>query len=92
MLKVDQASIDRMESSYPGIAEQIHHFDTAELPSCPHCESSDSATVQVGVVQRATNIAAATTKFRLVPNGPKPGPYFCNDCKRYFGGTQNGKI
>jgi hypothetical protein len=88
MLKVDQASIDRMESSYAGIAEQIRHFDTAELPSCPHCNSSDTASMQVGLVQRAMNIAAATTKFHLIPNGPKPGHYFCNDCKRCFGGTQ----
>jgi hypothetical protein len=88
MLKVDQATIDRMERSYPGITEQIHHFDTAGLPACPHCNSSNTASVQIGLVQRAINIAAATTKFRLIPNESKPGPYFCNDCKRYFGNTR----
>jgi hypothetical protein len=31
------------------------------------------------------NTAAATTKFKLIPNGPKRGKYFCNVCKQYFG-------
>jgi hypothetical protein len=85
MLKVDQITIDRMEKSYSGIAVQISEFEAAELPHCSHCESANTADVQVGLIQRTINLTAATTKFRLVPNGPKPGRYFCNDCNQYFG-------
>lgn len=56
----------------------------ADLPPCPDCGSEDTASVQIGVIQRTMNIAAATTKFKLIPNGPKPGPYFCNACDRFF--------
>jgi len=39
----------------------------------------------MGVVGYSMNTAAATTKFKLIPNGPKRGKYFCNVCKQYFG-------
>jgi hypothetical protein len=84
MLKVDQSRIDRMESSYPGIAAQIRRFDAAKLPPCSHCGSPHTADVQVGVIGRTINLAVATTKFRLIANGPKPGSHFCNQCKRFF--------
>ena len=73
-----------METSYPGIREQIFRFDAAELPVCPDCNSPDTASVQVGVIGRTINLCAATSKFHLIPNGPKPGEFFCNSCRKYF--------
>src|SRR5215216_3356056 len=74
-----------LEDNYPDITEQIRRFAEAELPSCPHCGSEDTASVQVGMVGRAVTIAAATTKVKLVPNAKdKLGIYFCNACKKYF--------
>ena len=84
MLKFSNARLKRMDQDYPGILKQIVAFDAAELPRCPHCDDADTADVQVGVVQRAINISAATTKFKLIPNGPKQGDYFCNGCERFF--------
>jgi len=85
MLKVNKETLDHMESQHEGIIEQIMRFENAVLPSCPHCQSENTADVQVGVVGRTIYILSATTKFRLIPNGPKPGKYYCHDCGKYFG-------
>jgi hypothetical protein len=74
-----------LENRYPGITESILRFERAELPACPRCGSQDTANVQVGLIGRTIDIAAATTKFKLIPNGPKPGAYFCNACGEFFG-------
>lgn len=84
MLKVDRKTLDEMEKQRPGVIEQIMRFENAQLPSCPHCGSDDTADVQIGVIGRTINIASATSKFKLIPNAPKPGDYFCNQCKKYF--------
>jgi hypothetical protein len=94
VLKVNDKTIDRMEEQHPGIKEQIFRFENAELPPCSHCGSEDTADVQVGIIGRTIYIASATSKFTLIPNGPKPGSYRCNSCKKYFGEEQddNGEI
>jgi len=84
MLKVDQKTLDRMESQYKGIVEIILRYEEDELPPCPRCKSEDTAYVSVGIVGRSINLAAATTKIKLIPNGPKRGKYFCNSCEKYF--------
>ena len=77
--------VNNMEEIHPGITEQIRRFVEAELPSCPHCGSEHTATVQVGVIGRAITIAASTTKVKLVLNAKdKLGLYFCNQCNKYF--------
>jgi hypothetical protein len=85
MLKVDQDTLAHMESQYPGIQEQIRRFDEAELPACPRCRSDSTADVQCGMIGRTINIATATTKIKLIPNGPGPGKFFCNACGEFFG-------
>jgi hypothetical protein len=85
MLRVDKETLDRMESQYEGIIEQIMGFENAVLPSCPHCQSDNIADVQAGVIGRAVYIAAAAAKFKLILNGPRPGKYYCNECGTYFG-------
>ena len=68
---------ENMEDSYPDITEQIRRFAEAELPSCPHCGSDNTASVQVGIIGRAITIAASTPKVKLVPNAKdKLGLYF----------------
>ena len=73
-----------MEEGYPGVKENINWFEKADLPRCSRCGSDDTATVQCGIIGRTINIVAATTKFHLLANGPKPGEYFCNACRKYF--------
>lgn len=89
MLKVNDKTINQMEEQHPGIKEQIFGFENAELPPCPLCGSEDTADVQVGIIGRTIYIASATSKFTLIPNGPKPGSYRCNSCKKYFGEDQD---
>jgi hypothetical protein len=84
MLKVDKKTLDRMEVNYPGIREQILSREEAVLPKCPQCGSTDTAKVEVGIIGRTIHIAAATSKFKLLPNGPVPGKYFCGKCAQYF--------
>lgn len=74
-----------IEDRYPGITEQIRHFEEMVLPACPHCGSADTASVQVGLIGRTMHIAGTTKKFKLVLNmKDKLGKYFCNQCKRFF--------
>ena len=73
------------EEQYPGITEQIRHFEEMVLPACPHCGSADTASVQVGLIGRTMYIAGKTKKFKLVLNmKDRLGKYFCNQCKRFF--------
>ena len=88
MLLVTAEEIQRMEERYPGISEQIHRFEQAELPSCTTCGSDDTSSVQCGVIGRTISISTATTKFKLIPNKPTTGPsvgdYYCRSCETNF--------
>lgn len=83
MLKMSASEIEMMEAEYPGIAKSIAAFEEETLPTCPRCQSNDTARVQVGVVGRSMHIAMATTKFKLVPNAAS-GHHFCNACSAHF--------
>lgn len=84
MLKIDKETLDHMEMQHPRITETIRHFEDAKLPACSLCGSTDTASVGCGVIGRTIYLASATTKFKLIPNGPRPGEYFCNTCEKYF--------
>ncbi len=84
MIKLSPESLEKLESQYPGILDSIRQQEVTPLPSCPHCFSEDTATVGVGCVGPSLALASATTRYRLIPNGPKPGSYYCNTCSRYF--------
>jgi hypothetical protein len=84
MLKIDKETLDQMEKSYPGLGETILHYEQAALPVCSRCGSKDTAAVGCGLVGRSMVVAAATTKFKLIPNGPPPGKHFCNTCNEFF--------
>lgn len=85
MLKIDKERLDHMEKQYPGIVEQILFREEATLPVCSRYGSENTAKVACGIIGRTIYIAAATTKFKLIPNGPKPGAYyFCNTCNEFF--------
>jgi len=81
---MDKDRLDKLERDYPGISESIRHYDEAEIPVCPQCGSNDTASVQIGIVGRTIAIAGMTRKFFLIPNGPRPGKYFCRACRQYF--------
>ena len=80
----DNKRLEKLERDYPGITSNIRHFEDAELPSCAHCGSGDTASVQIGIIGRTMAIAGMTRKFRLIANGPKPGKYFCRTCQKYY--------
>jgi hypothetical protein len=84
MMKITQSEVEELEQIYPGIASSIKSFEDAEVPVCPLCGSADTADVQVGVIGRTICLVSATTKVKLIPNGPKPGRYFCNTCGNFF--------
>jgi len=84
MLKLDQSTLEGMETQYPGIVEDIQDFENTELPTCPTCGTNDTAQVECGLFGRTINIVLATTKMKLISNGSKPGDFFCNSCKGYF--------
>lgn len=84
MLKTDTMALRHLEEKYSGIGETIRSFEGMALPACPRCRSTDTASVNCGVIGRTIALAGATTKFRLIANGPKPGSYFCNVCEMFF--------
>ena len=84
MLKLSRKELGDLEKQHPGIKETVFHFENAKLPACPHCQSSDTAQVGCGIVGRSISVTTATTKFKLIPNSPKPGEYFCNSCENFF--------
>lgn len=84
MLKLDEDAMQDLETQYPGICEQVMRFENARLPVCTRCGSADIAEVNVGIVGRTMAIASATSKFTLIPNGPKSGNYWCRSCNKFF--------
>ena len=85
MIKITEDKIRQIEQLYPGITEQIQRFEDSDLPSCPVCGSTDTASVQVGIIGRTMHLNGATTKFHLIPNNNGKGIYYCNVCKQQFG-------
>jgi len=73
--------------------EQYRRFMNMEVPPCTRCGSGATASVQVGVIGITIRLAATCPKFKLIPNGPKPGKWFCNSCGGFFdviGDSQEG--
>ena len=64
--------------------EQYRRFTQMEVPTCTHCSSGNTASVQVGVIGMTIRLAATCPKFKLIPNGPKPGEWFCKSCQQFF--------
>ena len=85
MLKIDKDRLAELEGDYPGISDSVIRFEEATLPVCSHCGSADTAKVQCGIVGRTMNIATATTRIKLLANGPVPGEHFCNTCNEFYG-------
>lgn len=84
MIKIGEDELSDFERRHPGIRRSISYFENAALPKCPRCDSGDTAQVQCGIIGRTIYITAATTKMHLIPNGPKPGEFFCNSCREFF--------
>lgn len=59
-------------------------FMAMEVPPCTKCGSTQTASVQVGVVWVTIQLAATCPKVKLIPNGPKPGNWFCKSCNQFF--------
>lgn len=59
-------------------------FTQMDVPPCTRCGSTNTASVQVGVIGVTIRLAATCPKFKLIPNGPKPGEWFCRSCQEYF--------
>lgn len=64
--------------------EQYRRFMQMEVPPCTRCGACTTASVQVGVIGLTIRLAATCHKFKLIPNGPKPGSWFCNSCQQFF--------
>ncbi len=83
MLKIANESIERAEEIHPGFREMVDRYEALELPPCPGCDSADTARVSSGIVSRSIHLAAASSRFKLVPGIPE-GRYWCNACECYF--------
>jgi transposase-like protein len=83
MLKVSKARIRAAEERYPGFKDTLDYYEAQSLPSCPLCGSAETAKTATGVIGRTMELAAATTKIRLVPNGPHAA-FYCETCDKLF--------
>lgn len=84
MFTITEQHLKRLNGVHPGFAEIARRFDSAHTPACPDCVSDNTTAVHVGAVGRAIELAAATTRFKLLVSGPKPGEWWCNVCERYY--------
>lgn len=84
MLRVSLDAFKEYDAHYQGFIRQVIKWENAILPSCTKCGSYDTADVNVGIVSRTIHLAGATTKFKLIPNGPRPGRFYCNTCEAFF--------
>jgi hypothetical protein len=83
MLKVDDAWLRAAEARYPGFKATLDHYETQALPPCPACGSTETAKTSTGLVGYSMALAAATTKIKLIPNGPS-ADFYCNACDKFF--------
>ena len=83
MQTMDDDSIRELEEQYPGFRESLEAYESADLPPCPMCASTTTAKVITGLIGRTINLAAATTKVKLVPKG-HPGDFHCEACDQFF--------
>jgi hypothetical protein len=64
--------------------EQYKRFTQMKMPRCPLCGSGSTQSVQIGIIQVTIRLAATCPNFKLLPNGPKLGDWYCQGCKKYF--------
>ena len=69
--------------------EQIYQeiyarFMRMEVPPCGQGGTSNTALVQGGIIWITIRLASTCSKFKLIPNAPKPGDWFCNTCQKFF--------
>jgi len=84
MKTMDDDSIRELEEQYPGFRRSLDAYESADLPPCPMCASTTTSRVITGLIGRTINLAAATTKVKLVPNGRR-GDFHCEACDHFFG-------
>ena len=64
--------------------EILEQYNALDVPQCIHCGSTDTASVQCGVIRLTMALSAKCRKFKLVGNGPKPAECYCYSCKEFF--------
>jgi hypothetical protein len=84
MVKINDEWIRQAEIAYPGFRKTLNKYEAMRLPACPLCQSTNTATVSMGIVGRSISLAAATTKVKLITNPPVSGHFYCNDCEQFF--------
>ncbi len=70
----------------------VRRFTDMQVPRCVRCGSEDTASVQVGVIGLTLRLAATCRKFKLIPDGPQPGEWFCHGCGRFFDTPADGSV
>ena len=65
-------------------ARILQQYNAMDVPQCVHCESTDTASVECGVIRLTMALSANCRKFKLIGNGPKPAKWYCNNCKAFF--------
>ena len=84
MLNINKETQEQLEHKYPGIRKSIQAREEGILPKCALCGSENTASVGCGLIGKTITLAAATTKFKLIANGPAPGKCYCNTCNKFF--------
>ena len=62
----------------------LKRYNALDVPQCIYCESTDTASVECGVIRLTMSLSATCRKFKLIGNGPKPANWYCNSCKKLF--------
>ena len=83
MLKVTPQELEGMDRDWPGLREQVLHFESVHLPDCVRCGFTRTAAVTVGS-GRPNVIASCTSKLVPILNGVPPGAFWCHGCEEFF--------
>ncbi|MDB4365755.1 hypothetical protein N9Z08_02390 [Pirellulales bacterium] len=65
-------------------AKILKQYNEMDVPQCVHCTSTDTASVECGIIRLTMALSANCRKFKLIGNGPKPAEWYCNSCKLFF--------
>lgn len=82
--EADETRLTEWAAAYPGLRDQFGAIDRQIVPTCPHCRSTDTAVIIIGISGRTVRLAALSAKVKLMSDRDEAGTCWCRTCARVF--------